>query len=514
MNKTKMKGFNLGIALLLTFTEIISSCTPSSGKPNNDPVQVPLSKEVFRAGGFIVPVWSKEKNLWGYVDPSKDSLVIQFQFDHAGAIQNGIALAVKSDLSAGARTIYSIESQQHSIIVNPIFKGNLPFEAAIFEIVRIGENMIMVSKNPEKESFYSLEGEFLGELPNGIESLIHILPGGFLLSITDEQYDLRGPFLQEEFKFPKKSFSIDALQLSFSGNADRSPSLVIRKRETMKEAILLFGSNDNLAFEWDLAYPPNKDSLFIGVKGGRSFLAKWPSEILTALPDSCASYIFWSSVSLLNNTVILDDTTWNSRGRHLLFNFKTTKSVEFPPSRVLYRLNSNNLYAEINGKIHLFDEQGRSLAKESANQVENMRAQIASKSNGFPIWSLFPTSSELFGAMDASGKLIIPPTFDKIDIGESPWRSDFPYIVAERDSGSFKEVYLFGIEGDTLAGPMRLKKWSRGSAYGHNSLAEHILNHSDWRGTPKEEMLFYIEWEDADSVLHKGYIDFFGHLYE
>ena len=116
--------------------------------------------------------------------------------------------------------------------------------------------------------------------------------------------------------------------------------------------------------------------------------------------------------------------------------------------------------------------------------------------------------------MDSLGNLTFSPTFDKIDIGESPWRSDFPYIVAERDSGSFKEVYLFGIEGDTLAGPMRLRAWDRGSAYNHLGHRGHVLNHSDWRGTPKEEMLFYIEWEDADSVLHKGYIDFFGHLYE
>ena len=292
---------------------------------------------------------------------------------------------------------------------------------------------------------------------------------------------------------------------------EKLPLLRMKSKKTGKVGLFDFKGNLVVPPIYENISYPSADSLAVVVKDGEQMLIRLPKVEQVILPDSVSPWNTSNSYCNKHKTLIVQNEAASKEYSDYSI-FLKTGQMRLLPSNSWTKLSDDFYSFQRRGKIFFGNCLGEEVPSGNSNSILGSEGIVGNKANGFPIFVFLLGNQK--GVVNSQGGIVIPPTFDKIDIAESPWHFDFPYIVASRDSGIFHEVYLFGIEGDTLAGPMRLKKWSRGSAYGHNSLAEHVLNHSDWRGTPKEEMLFYIEWEDADSVLHKGYIDFFGHLYE
>ena len=509
MELDKRIFFFIVVAMVLS-----AGCISRAKKPLDEQIKLPVGKEVERASYFVVPLWSIEKKKWGYYSPENDSLLIPYKFDHAGTVQNGIALASIINSNQNQEEFYTVLVKEDSIILQPSHLITLGPRGVPVCVYRVGESLLRISEKPGVESFFSLGGEHLGDLPFDSSSEIKVLGTKFILWLSHDSIVVKNLQLESLFSLSNADYSIDDWQWINLDNEGFSNSLVINHRKEKKSAIVLLGKPQELKFQWDSAIQPTKDSFFVAAKDGRNYLVRWEDEIIKALPDSTVASAFWTSFSNEAASLVVADTTWGGTGDFSIFHFQTGESYLIPKANILHRLSDSVFYALRKGRINLVDSKGTSLAKMLGNQIEAIEAQLTNKSNGYSIWTLEETFSRKSGLVNATGSIIIHPSFDKIDIGRSPWHFDFPYVVASRDSGSFHEVFLFGIQGDTVAGPMRLQRWSRGSAYGPFSYNFHVLNHSDWRGTPKEEMLFYIEWEDADSVLHKGYIDFFGHLYE
>ena len=508
-------GNPLKTVIYFALTCSFGACNPNANQEAvSNQIVVPPCTDLKWDTDFFVPIWSYEKQKWGYFSPKEDSLVLDYQFDNAGTFQNGIAIGTKFSETKEEETVFAIQAKDGKIETNMIFAGQVNSWTNSLGLTRIGSIGLLVNSSVAY-SHISMTGKVFGSFPKdeNVEKA-WIFREGIVLYATPETYCFRDFIFEDVLILERDRYEIDFYDLVSLKSADAPNLFPIIDTQAPKYALVDFGGTNEFDFIWDNVSICTPDSIFLAQREGKQILLKWPETLIGELPDSISAKDYLSSFNTRTSTIVLEDTSKNRLSKYLIFNVKTGSSTPIPGAMYLKRLSDSVFAGSMKNGLHLLDYQGKRLSKIEGNDVEGIDAEIGASSNDVEIWQCISSKSQKTGVINSDGKVIIPLTFDKIDIAESPWHFDFPYIVASRDSGSFHEVFLFGIEGDTLAGPMRLKKWSRGSAYGHNSFAEHVLNHSDWRGTPKEEMLFYIEWEDADSVLHKGYIDFFGHLYE